>query len=114
MPLATIAVAHRNDLKVVAEPYPKRDQKDRIIEALGSGRQIPRVDDKTLSRYYKYLSEHLCFPFLAHYPQTDDFPGRQGVPLHVLELSTRRNTWATGLTASSARPAKENTRSTCR
>jgi hypothetical protein len=69
MLLTTTAVARWNDLKVVAESYPKPDQKDRIIEALDSGSQIPRVDDEWPSRYYKYLSEHLCFPFLAHYPK---------------------------------------------
>ena len=69
MPLATIAVAHWNDLKIVAEPCPKPSQKDRIQEALGSGSDIPRVDEELLFRYYKYLSEKLCFPFPAHYPK---------------------------------------------
>jgi hypothetical protein len=69
MLLATAAVAHWNALKVVTEPYPKPDQKHRLIEALGSGSTIPRVDEELLSRYYEYLSEHLRFPFIAHFPK---------------------------------------------
>ncbi len=69
MLLATNAVANCNGVKVVTEPYPKPDQKHRIIEAFGSGSQIPRVDDEPLSRYYKYLTEHLCLPFIAHFPK---------------------------------------------
>ena len=38
--------------------------------ALGSVGHIPRVgEDKPLARYYKYLTEHLRFPFLAHFPK---------------------------------------------
>ena len=29
---------------------------------------IPKVDEEPLSRYYKYLKEHLPFPLLAHFP----------------------------------------------
>ena len=46
--LTTSADAHWNGLKVVAEPCPEPDQKDRIIAALDSGNQIPRVDEETL------------------------------------------------------------------
>ena len=81
MLLATTAVAHWNDLKVVTEPFPKPDQKDRIIEALGSGSHIPRVDEELLSRYYKYLSEHLCFPFIAHFPSRR-ISEEEDIPLH--------------------------------
>ena len=82
MLLATAAVAHWNGLKVVTEPYPELNQKDRIIEALGSGSQIPRVDEEPLSRYYKYLTEHLCFPFIAHFPKPMNSAGRGRVSLH--------------------------------
>ena len=68
-PLATTADAHWNGLKVVTESSPKLGQEDRILEALGSGSHIPRVDEEPLSRYHKYLTEHLCFPFVAHYPE---------------------------------------------
>ena len=69
MLLLTTAVTHRNRIGFVPQPYPKLNQKDRIIEALGSGSQIPKVDEDLLSRYYKYLTEQLCFPFLAHFPK---------------------------------------------
>ena len=86
MLLATTAIAHWDDLKVVAEPYPKLNQKDRIIEALGSGSQIPRVDDEPLSRYYKYLTEHLCLPFIAHFPKPMNSEEDDEFRCTVLEL----------------------------
>ena len=30
---------------------------------------IPRVHEESLFRYYEYLTEHLCFPFIAHFPK---------------------------------------------
>ena len=70
MQFATIAEAHWNSIKVVHEFCPQLNQKDRIIEALGSwGEDSPRVDEETLSKYYQYLSARLSFPFTAHYPQ---------------------------------------------
>ena len=40
------------------------------MTALGlSQNRLPLVDDDTLSRYYRYLSENLSFPFTAHYPK---------------------------------------------
>ena len=45
-------------------------------EGIGSSRlsgrwenHYPSVDEETLSRYYKYLSARLSFPFTAHYPE---------------------------------------------
>jgi hypothetical protein len=67
--MATVADAHWNGLKVVAESWPEHDQRDRILEALGSGSHIARVDEESHTRYYKYLTEHLCFPFTVHYPE---------------------------------------------
>jgi hypothetical protein len=55
------------------------NRKNRIIEALGSVSHIPRVQEEPLFRYYRYLTEHLCFPFIAHFPkptnseEADDF-----------------------------------------
>ena len=69
MLLATVVDAHRNGIQVVHESCPELDQKDRIIEALGSVDHISRVGDESLSRYYEYLMEHLCFPFIAHFPE---------------------------------------------
>ena len=70
MLLANVADAHWNGLEVVAESCPEHDRRDRIVVALGPlGEQSPRVDEETLSRYYKYLSASLSFPFAAHYPE---------------------------------------------
>ena len=87
MLLLTTAVTHRNRIGFVPQPYPELNRKDRIIEALGSGSQIPRVDEDLLSRYYKYLTEHLCFPFLAHFPKPLNSAGRGRVPLHRVGLT---------------------------
>jgi hypothetical protein len=68
--LATDADAHWNGLQVVSQSYPKHEQRDRIIEALGPLEEhLPSVDEETLSRYYKYLTASLSFPFAAHYPE---------------------------------------------
>jgi len=68
--LATVVDAQWNGLKVVAESRPEPDQRDRIIEALGPlGEHLPSVDQKTLSRYYRYLRARLSLPFTAHYPK---------------------------------------------
>ncbi len=69
MPLATVIDVYWNGLKVVTEPCPELNQEDRIVEALGLVNHIPRVDEDLLARYYEYLTEHLCFPFIAHYPK---------------------------------------------
>jgi len=61
---------HWKGLNIVAESCPQLNQRDRIIEALGPlGEHFPGVDEETLSRYYKYLSARLSFPFTAHYPE---------------------------------------------
>ena len=57
-------------LNAVIEPRSKDRQLDRIAAALGlSSGPLPEVDDKTLFRYYEYLSVNLTFPFTAHYPE---------------------------------------------
>jgi len=84
--LATTADAHWNGLKVVTEPCPKLDQKDRIIEALGSGNPLPSVDEETLARYYEYLSASLSFPFAAYYPEPMKPQEKEEFRCAVLEL----------------------------
>ena len=70
MLLATVTNVHGNCLEVVAGSNARHDQRDRIIEALGTlGEHLPKVDEETLSRYYNYLSARLSFPFTAHYPK---------------------------------------------
>jgi len=68
--LTTTADVHWNGLKVVTEPCPELDQRDRILEALGPlGEHLPSLGEETLFRYYEYLSARLSFPFAAHYPE---------------------------------------------
>ena len=86
MLLATVADAHRNDIKIVNESFPQLNQQDRIIEALGSARHIPRVHKETLSRYYKYLMDHLDFPFLAHFPKPATSQEEEEFRCTVLDL----------------------------
>ena len=45
-------------------------QRDRIMAALGlAHHDLPKVDEKTLSKYYRHLSAKMSFPFAAHYPE---------------------------------------------
>ena len=113
--LATIADAHWNGMKVVTESCPEPDQRDRIIEALGPlGEHLPSVDEETLSRYYKYLTARLSFPFTAYYPEPTTTLEEVRHRCTVVELLDPAKTSATSSTASSARPARGSTRSTCR
>ena len=59
-----------NELAVVADTASKREQKQRILAAIGNERgSLPLVDDETLARYFVYLSENLYLPFNAHYTE---------------------------------------------
>jgi hypothetical protein len=71
MSLSIHTDASWNGLKLVAEAHPQNhEQKARVLSILGlRGSRLPEVDDENLSRYYEYLSEHLSFPFTAHYPE---------------------------------------------
>ena len=86
MRLATIADAHWNGVKVVSQSCRELDRTDRISEALGSGSHIPRVEEELLTRYYKYLSEHLDFPFIAHFPKPMNFQEEEEFRCTVVEL----------------------------
>jgi hypothetical protein len=62
-------------------------QIDRIMAALGmTSHDIPRVDDDTLSRYYRHLSAKLSFPFIAHYPEPKSAREQTEFRCVVLEL----------------------------
>lgn len=50
-------------------PHRDAQQRRRILEAVGSGRQIPRVSPDSLARYYEFLQAHLPLPFAAHFPE---------------------------------------------
>ena len=84
--LATTADAHLTATKAVTEPCPEPDQEDRIIAALDSGNQIPRVDEEMLARYYEHLSANLSFPFAAHYPEPMKPQDEEEFRCTVLEL----------------------------
>jgi hypothetical protein len=73
-------------LEDVPKSCPERNQKDRIIEALGSVGHIPKVHAEPLFRYYKYLRKHLRFPFLAHYPKPANYREEEEFRFTVLEL----------------------------
>ena len=84
--LATTADAYCNSLKLITEPCPELDQKDRIMEALGLGNPIPWVDEETHTRYYEYLSANLSFPFAAYYPEPIKPQEEEEFRCSVLEL----------------------------
>jgi hypothetical protein len=67
--LRCFADARRNGIQVVPKSHTKLNQENRIIEALGWESHIPKVQKEPLFRYYQYLAEHLCFPFIAHFPK---------------------------------------------
>ena len=69
MQLTAVADAHRNDISAARKSRTELNQKNRIIEALGSESHIPRVHEESLFRYYEYLAEHLRLPFIAHFPK---------------------------------------------
>jgi len=69
MQVSTAVDARRNGIKAVPKSHTELNRKSRIIEALGSVSQIPSVQEEPLVRYYKYLTEHLDFPFIAHFPK---------------------------------------------
>jgi hypothetical protein len=56
--------------KIVVAPHRQLDQKQRIMAALGwTNDRLPKVDEETLSRYYRYLSANMTIPFGAHFPR---------------------------------------------
>ena len=86
MRLATTAVDDWNSVTVASKSRSQLTRQNRIIKALGSGSHIPRVEDKLLSRYYTYLTEHLCFPFIAHSPKPMNSQEEEDFRCAVLEL----------------------------
>ncbi len=69
MPLSLYTEAREGRPKFCHVPHHDQTQQRRILAALGrKWGQIPRVDDQTLSRYYRYLAANLSLPFTAHFP----------------------------------------------
>jgi hypothetical protein len=80
--LSTVADAQINGIKFAH----KLSQNDRITQAFGSADRIPRVHAESLSRYYKHLTEHLSFPFIAHFPKPATSREEEEFRCTVLEL----------------------------
>jgi hypothetical protein len=67
--------------------WPDDRQPDRILAVLGmAGDHLAQVDEETLSRYYRYLSANLSFPFVAHYPEPTNPQEESDFRCVVLEL----------------------------
>jgi hypothetical protein len=82
-----ICTAYRSATRDAAGWQPSEPQPDRIRAALGvHGCRWPQVDEETLSKYYRYLSASLAFPFVAHYPEPTDPQEEQDFRCVVLEL----------------------------
>ena len=87
MSLTVAGAAHWNGLRVVTESYPKPNQRDRIVEALGLlGERSSGVDGETLCRYHTYLSAKLSSPFTAYYPEPTNSREKTQFHCTVLEL----------------------------
>jgi hypothetical protein len=66
---------------------PSQCQRRRIMTALGlTHGRLPKVDDETLSRYYRYLAAKLPLPFVAYYPKPKDARQERDFRCVVLEL----------------------------
>jgi len=78
---------HWADVCLVAASPPEHSQRDRITAALGLTRDyLPQVGEETLSRYYRFLSAELSFPFVAYYPEPTTPRERAEFRCVVLEL----------------------------
>ena len=69
MQIPDVAVAHRIGIQGAPKSRTELNQKNRIIKALGSVTHIPRVREEPHLKYYRYLTEHLGFPFRAYFPK---------------------------------------------
>ena len=70
MSMMTITETNWNCRQLPAVSLCGATQTERIMAALGpTTGGVPKVDGKTLSRYYRYLTARLSFPFTAHYPE---------------------------------------------
>jgi hypothetical protein len=68
-------------------PRSELDREQRIMRALAVRKgSIPRVDEATLSTYYRYLSANLSLPFAAHFPEPSSPQEEADVRCLVLEL----------------------------
>jgi hypothetical protein len=69
MLLSTMTEATWNETQIPVQSRSAADRTERIMAAVGPlGGRSPRVDENTLSRYYRYLTARLSLPFTATYP----------------------------------------------
>jgi hypothetical protein len=69
MDVCTYPEARPSAPQPIVKPLSQRDRAGQIRAALGSRWRLPKVDEVTLTRYYRYLNERLSFPFTAWYPE---------------------------------------------
>ena len=70
MALSTVIETDGNGAQPPVVSYSSASQTERIMAALGPMADgVPKVDERTLARYYRYLTARLSFPFTAHYPE---------------------------------------------
>jgi hypothetical protein len=80
------AAVDTNRIKPARETGSRPSQKERIAEALGSGRHIPRVNEQSLAKYYRYLAKHLGLPFPAYFPKPTTPEEEDALRCTVLEM----------------------------
>jgi hypothetical protein len=82
--VATEASWSEANLCTMSPPEPT--QRRRIMQALGQANRLPGVDDRSLARYYAYLSAQLSLPFAAHFPRPTDAFEEAEFRCQVIEL----------------------------
>jgi hypothetical protein len=87
MPAFLQTETHWTDFCLATTSHPEHSQRDRIMAALGLTRDcLPQVTDETLSRYYRFLSGELSFPFVTYYPEPTNPREQKEFRCIVLEL----------------------------
>ena len=87
MSIAAVTETNWNGSTCAAVSFPGADQTERIMVALGpTTGGVPKVDEETLARYYRYLTASLSFPFTAHYPEPRSLLEEVEYRCTVLEL----------------------------
>jgi hypothetical protein len=74
--------------QIVTKPLSEKDQEDRIRMVFGLTHDdlLPEVNHETLLSYYRYLSEHLKFPFQGRYNKRIGWSRRVPMPLILTGL----------------------------
>jgi hypothetical protein len=87
MTLSIYTQTDRDSVPLTTAPLAERDQKHRIMAALGVTQgSLPRVDEQTLSTYFRYLAAQLSLPFAAWYPEPKTSAEKTQFRCNVVEL----------------------------